>query len=111
MQPFITISTLKQSIELHVQVFLRMNTRMSETCRRHYNLNLNNILLVLITHPCECETFHRNPRGLPSVNDINLFTSLFNEAVNTSGYTALYGGLTEKNKLQKKLKATLFGLI
>jgi hypothetical protein len=69
------------------------------------------ISLVLITHPCECEPFHRNPRGLPSVNDINLFTSLFNEAVSTSGYTALYGGLTEKNILQKKLKATLFGLI
>jgi len=57
------------------------------------------ILLVRITFPCECEPFHLRPRSLPSVNDINLFTSLFNDAVSTSGYTALYGGLTEKNKL------------
>jgi len=31
----------RNNIKLHVQVFLRMNTWMSETCRRHYNLNSN----------------------------------------------------------------------
>ena len=28
----------RNTIQLHVQVFLRMNTWMFETCRRHYNL-------------------------------------------------------------------------
>jgi len=27
----------KNTIKMHVQVFLRMNTRMFETCRRQYN--------------------------------------------------------------------------
>jgi len=44
---------IKNAVKLHVQVFLKMNTWMFETCRRHYKLKQSCkkvcILLVLIT--------------------------------------------------------------